>query len=96
MAGVPVRAVDGYLRRLVGQGFRVAICDQMEDPAQAKGLVDRELTRIVTPGTLTEEAVLDEKAHNYLLACALTPRCLASRASCVRMRRAGRRPKISA
>jgi DNA mismatch repair protein MutS len=74
MAGVPVRSVDGYLRRLVGQGFRVAICDQMEDPAQAKGLVDRDLTRIVTPGTLTEESVLDEKAHNYLLACALTPR----------------------
>ncbi len=74
MAGVPVRAADGYLRRLVGQGFRVAICDQMEDPAQAKGLVDRELTRIVTPGTLTEESVLDEKTHNYLLACVLTPR----------------------
>jgi DNA mismatch repair protein MutS len=74
MAGVPVRSVDGYLRRLVGQGFRVAICDQMEDPSQAKGIVDRDLTRIVTPGTLTEESVLDEKAHNYLLACTLTPR----------------------
>jgi len=74
MAGVPVRAVDGYLRRLVSQGFRVAICEQMEDPAQAKGIVDRDLVRIVTPGTLTEESVLDEKSHNYLLAVVLTPR----------------------
>jgi len=74
MAGVPVRAVDGYLRRLVNQGFRVAICEQMEDPAQAKGIVDRDVVRIVTPGTLTEESVLEEKAHNYLLAAVLTPR----------------------
>jgi len=72
MAGVPVRAVDGYLRRLVHQGFRVAICEQLEDPAQAKGIVDRDLVRIVTPGTLTEESVLDERKHNYLLAAVLT------------------------
>jgi len=74
MAGVPVRAVDGYLRRLVHQGFRVAICEQLEDPATAKGIVDRDVVRIVTPGTLTEESVLDEKAHNYLMAVVLTPR----------------------
>ncbi|MHC4547490.1 MAG: DNA mismatch repair protein MutS [Planctomycetota bacterium] len=74
MAGVPVRAVDGYLRRLVHQGFRVAICEQMEDPAQAKGIVERAVVRIVTPGTLTEESVLDEKAHNFLLAVVWTPR----------------------
>jgi DNA mismatch repair protein MutS len=74
MAGVPVRAVDGYLRRLVHQGFRVAICEQMEDPAQAKGIVEREVVRIVTPGTLTEDSVLDEKAHNHLLALCLTTR----------------------
>ncbi|MHC5052174.1 MAG: MutS N-terminal domain-containing protein, partial [Planctomycetota bacterium] len=72
MAGVPVRAVDSYLRRLVRQGFRVAICEQMEDPAQAKGIVDRAVVRIVTPGTLTEESVLDEKSHNFLLAAVFT------------------------
>jgi len=74
MAGVPVRAVDGYLRRLVGQGFRVAICEQLQDPSEAKGIVDRDVVRIVTPGTLTEDSVLDERAHNYLLAIHLTPR----------------------
>ncbi|MEM8885909.1 MAG: DNA mismatch repair protein MutS, partial [Planctomycetota bacterium] len=74
MAGVPVRAVDGYLRRLVSQGFRVAICEQLQDPAEAKGIVDRDVVRIVTPGTLTEESVLDARAHNYLLAVHLTPR----------------------
>jgi DNA mismatch repair protein MutS len=74
MAGVPVKSAEGYLRRLVTQGFRVAICEQMEDPAQAKGIVDRDVVRIVTPGTLTEDSVLDEKAHNYLLAAAFTTR----------------------
>ena len=74
MAGVPVRSDDGYLLRLVRQGFRVAICEQIEDPSQAKGIVDRDVVRIVTPGTLTEETVLDEKAHNYLLAVSFTAR----------------------
>jgi len=74
MAGVPVRSVDGYLRRLVHQGFRVAICEQLENPATAKGIVDRDVVRIVTPGTLTEDSVLDEKAHNYLAAAAFTKR----------------------
>ncbi len=74
MAGVPVRTVDGYLRRLVQQGFRVAICEQMEEPATAKGILDRRVVRIVTPGTLTEESVLDAKAANFLLALLPTPR----------------------
>ncbi|MHC4449925.1 MAG: DNA mismatch repair protein MutS [Planctomycetota bacterium] len=74
MAGVPVRSVDGYLRRLVNQGFRVAICEQLQDPAEVKGIVDRDVVRIVTPGTLTDESVLDAKAHNYLLAVQMTPR----------------------
>jgi DNA mismatch repair protein MutS len=52
MAGVPVRALDGYLRRLVQAGHRVAICEQMEDPALAKGIVRREVTRVITPGTV--------------------------------------------
>ena len=68
MAGVPAKAADGYLRRLVRQGFKVAICDQMEDPAQAKGLVERAVVRLVTAGTLTEDAALDPSAANYLLA----------------------------
>jgi DNA mismatch repair protein MutS len=68
MAGVPVKAVDGYLRRLVKEGHRVAICDQVEDPASAKGLVDRAVVRVVTAGTLTEDAALEPGAANFLLA----------------------------
>ena len=54
MCGVPYHAVDGYLTRLVAKGYKVAICDQVEDPKQAKGLVKREVTRIVTPGTILD------------------------------------------
>ncbi len=68
MAGVPVRAVDGYLRKLVGLGRRVAICEQMEDPKQAKGIVDRAVVRVLTPGTLTEESDLDGGRNNFLAA----------------------------
>ena len=67
MAGVPVRAVDGYLRRLVRLGFKVAICEQMQDPKDAKGVVDRQVIRVVTPGTLTEDNLLEEKKKNLLL-----------------------------
>jgi len=66
MAGVPVRAVDGYLVRLVRKGHRVAICEQLTDPREAKGIVERGIVRIVTPGTLTEENALDARASNYL------------------------------
>jgi DNA mismatch repair protein MutS len=66
MAGVPVRAVDGYLVRLVRKGHKVAICEQLEDPREAKGIVERGIVRIVTPGTLTEENALDARASNYL------------------------------
>src|SRR5204863_4850533 len=68
MAGVPVRAADGYLRRLVKQGFKVAIYDQTQDPSTAKGLVSREVVRLVTAGTLTEDAALEPSSANYLLA----------------------------
>src|SRR5262245_13356317 len=68
MAGVPARAVDGYLRRLVREGHKVAICDQVEDPKDAKGLVDREIVRVVTAGTLTEDAALEPTTANFLLA----------------------------
>ena len=68
MAGVPVHAVEQYLAKLVKLGESVAICEQVGDVATAKGPVEREVTRIVTPGTLTDPALLDEKADNVLLA----------------------------
>jgi len=66
MAGVPVRAVDTYLQRLLERGHKVAICEQMEDPREAKGIVKRAVVRVVTPGTVTEDSVLDAKANNFL------------------------------
>ncbi|OGA13772.1 MAG: DNA mismatch repair protein MutS [Betaproteobacteria bacterium RIFCSPHIGHO2_12_FULL_69_13] len=68
MAGVPVHSVEQYLAKLVKLGESVAICEQIGDPDTAKGPVEREVTRIVTPGTLTESALLDEKSDNILLA----------------------------
>ncbi len=70
MAGVPVRAVDGYLKKLVQMGHRVAICEQMQDPKLAKGVVERDVVRVVTPGTLTEDNLLDDKRANHLAALA--------------------------
>ena len=66
MCGVPYHAADGYIARLVRQGFRVAICEQVEDPKTAKGVVKREVTRVVTPGTLTDAAYLDARAPALL------------------------------
>ena len=60
MAGIPYHALDNYLKRLIDNGFKVAICDQMEDPALAKGIVNRSVTRILTPGTVIEDSMLDE------------------------------------
>jgi DNA mismatch repair protein MutS len=68
MAGVPYHAVDQYLAKLVRMGESVAICEQIGDPATSKGPVDRQVTRIVTPGTLTDSELLEEKADNILLA----------------------------
>jgi DNA mismatch repair protein MutS len=70
MAGVPYHAVEQYLAKLVRIGESVAICEQIGDPATSKGPVDRQVTRIVTPGTLTDSALLEEKADNLLLAIA--------------------------
>ena len=67
MCGVPHHAVDSYLARLVKKGFRVAICDQVEDPKQAKGLVKREIVRVVSPGTLTDAQYLDAREPAFLL-----------------------------
>lgn len=70
MAGFPYHALDGHLRKLIEAGQRVAICEQVEDPKLAKGLVKREVTRVVTPGTLTDESLLDPRAANILLSLA--------------------------
>ncbi len=66
MCGVPFHAVDGYISRLISKGYKVAICEQVEDPALAKGLVKREVIKIVTPGTVTDSSMLDDKKNNYL------------------------------
>src|SRR6478752_3344302 len=73
MCGVPVHAADEYLQRLIAQGHRVAVCEQIEDPAEArkrgpKAVVRRDVVRLVTPGTLTEETLLDARSHNFLTA----------------------------
>jgi DNA mismatch repair protein MutS len=70
MAGFPHHQLEGYLGRLIAQGLRVAICEQMEDPRQAKGIVKRDITRVVTPGTLTDDALLDPRESNYLVGIA--------------------------
>ena len=66
MCGVPYHSVDAYIARLVAKGYKVAICEQMEDPALAKGIVQRDISRIVTPGTVTESCMLDESKNNYM------------------------------
>ena len=65
MCGVPYHSAEGYIARLVQRGYKVAICEQMEDPATTKGLVKRDITRIVTPGTVVESSMLDESRNNY-------------------------------
>src|SRR5690349_12401781 len=67
MCGVPFHAADGYLARLVKKGFRVAICEQVEDPKKAKGLVKREVVRVVSPGTLTDAGYLDAREPAFLM-----------------------------
>ena len=66
MCGVPFHSCESYIARLVARGYKVAICDQMEDPALAKGIVKREVTRIITPGTVTESSMLEESKNNYI------------------------------
>ncbi len=68
MCGVPYHAIDSYLAKLIRAGKKAAVCDQMEEPAQAKGIVRREVTRVVTPGTITEDEILDAARNNYLAA----------------------------
>lgn len=70
MCGIPYHAVDGYLNRLVKKGYKVAVCEQMEDPKLTRGLVKREVIRIVTPGTNTDIQALDESKNNYIVSVA--------------------------
>ena len=70
MCGVPYRAVHSYIARIIDRGMKVAVCDQVEDPSQAKGLVKREVVRVITPGMIVENEFLDAKSDNYLLAAA--------------------------
>ena len=66
MCGVPFHAVDGYLDKLISRGYKVAICEQVEDPKLAKGLVKRDIIRVITPGTVMESSMLDESKNNYI------------------------------
>lgn len=67
MCGVPYHAADSYISKLINKGYKVAICEQLEDPALAKGIVKRDVIRIVTPGTVIDSSMLDEKKNNYLV-----------------------------
>ncbi len=69
MCGVPHHAADNYIARLIEKGYKVAICEQLEDPKTAKGMVKRDVVRVITPGTVVEENMLAAKAYNYLAAC---------------------------
>lgn len=66
MCGVPYHSVDTYIPRLIENGFKVAICEQLEDPSEAKGIVRRDVVRVITPGTIIDQNMLDEKSNNYL------------------------------
>ena len=67
MCGVPHHAVDIYVSRLISKGYKVAICEQLEDPKKAKGIVKRDVIRVVTPGTVIESNMLEEKKNNYIM-----------------------------
>ncbi len=66
MCGVPYHSADAYISKLVGKGYKVAICEQVEEPSAAKGIVKRDVVRVITPGTITDSSMLDEKKNNYL------------------------------
>jgi DNA mismatch repair protein MutS len=75
MCGVPFHSAENYINRLITKGYKVAICEQVEDVSQAKGLVRRDVVRVVTPGTLTEGSMLDERKNNYLISLHLDKTC---------------------
>ena len=70
MCGVPYHSAETYIERLINKGYKVAICEQVEDPSQAKGVVRREVVRVITPGTVIEEQMLEEKENNFLVVLA--------------------------
>mgnify|MGYP002912456674 CR=1 FL=1 len=72
MCGIPYHASDAYIARLIAKGYKVAICEQMEDPALAKGLVDRDIIRIITPGTVMTSSMLEEGRNNFICAVYLS------------------------
>ena len=76
MAGIPFHAAENYISKLVKKGFSIAICEQTEDPTAAKGLMKREISRVITPGTILSASMLDEKSNNYLVALAYAPQSL--------------------
>ena len=67
LAGVPYHSVSSYIAKLVNKGYKVAICEQVEDPKSVKGIVKREVVRVITPGTVIDTDYLDEKSNNYLI-----------------------------
>ncbi|MFC2033549.1 DNA mismatch repair protein MutS [Chloroflexota bacterium] len=76
LAGIPYHALDNYLARLINRGYKVAICEQMTKPGDTKGLVKREVVRLVTPGTVVEPGLLDSKSNNYLVSLAVGEGCV--------------------
>src|SRR5690625_4015481 len=66
MCGVPYHAAEGYIKKLVDKGYKVAICEQVEDPKQAKGVVKREVVQVITPGTVMEQSMLNDRESNYI------------------------------
>src|SRR4030043_334420 len=71
LAGIPYHALDGYLARLINRGYKVAICEQLTRPGETKGIVERDVVRLVTPGTVVEPGLLDSKSNNYLVSVAV-------------------------
>ncbi|KHF36421.1 DNA mismatch repair protein MutS [Paenibacillus sp. P1XP2] len=77
MCGVPYHSAEGYIQRLIEKGYKVAICEQMEDPAVTKGMVRREIVRVVTPGTIMEGKTVADKSNNYLVCVTESDRMMA-------------------
>lgn len=71
MCGVPYHAVDGYISKLIAQGYKVAICEQLTSPEESKGMLERDVIRVITPGTVIEDDILDDKKNNYLVSVAV-------------------------
>jgi DNA mismatch repair protein MutS len=71
LAGIPYHALEGYLARLINRGYKVAICEQLTKPGETKGMLERDVVRLVTPGTVVEPALLDSKSNNYLVGLAV-------------------------